>query len=49
MVDAVKLNVEPEQIGELLPAVGAEGGGFTITAVVELELLHPAAVVVFTV
>ena len=49
MVDAVRLSVVPEQIGELLPAVGAGGGGFTITDVVELILVHPAAEVVFTV
>ena len=41
MVEAVKLKVVPEQIGALLPAVGAPGGGFTITVVVEAVLVHP--------
>jgi hypothetical protein len=49
IVDADKLKVVPEHIGELLPAVGAAGGGFTITAVVEFALMQPAAEVVLTV
>ncbi len=40
-MEAVRLSVEPSQIGELLPAVGAEGVVFTVTAIVEGELAHP--------
>ena len=39
---AVSDNVCPEQIGELLPAVGIDGGAFTITFVVLTLLTHPA-------
>lgn len=37
----VKFNVEPSQIGELLPAVGAAGVAFTTTAIVACGLAHP--------
>jgi len=48
MVLAVKLSVTPEQIGLLLPAVGAAGNGFTVAMVVVVVLVHPAAEVTFT-
>ena len=38
---AVKLNVEPAQILELLAAVGAAGIGFTVTLVDPAALVHP--------
>ena len=38
----MKFAADPTQTGELLPAVGAEGIGFTVTAVVPGELAHPA-------
>ena len=43
---AVRLSVEPAQIGELLDAVGGAGVGFTVTAVVAEELVHPRTVTV---
>ncbi len=36
----------PTQIGELLPAVGADGVGFTATVVVPKELVQPETVAV---
>ena len=42
----VRFNVEPTQIGELLPAVGVAGIGFTTTVVVATGLVHPATVTV---
>ena len=44
--DAVKLNVCPEQTGELFPATGTEGGVFTITEVVPAGPVHPFSVAV---
>ena len=44
--EVVKFNVAPIQIGELLPAVGVAGIGFTITTVVATGLVHPATVTV---
>ena len=44
MVLAVKLNVVPVHKGELLPAVGAAGATFTVTAVVPIGPVHPATV-----
>ena len=44
MVLAVKLNVVPEQIGLLLPATGAAGIRFTVTAVVPADPVHPNTV-----
>ena len=44
---AVRVNVEPAQIGELLPAVGV-GNEFTVTVTVAV-LVQPAAVVPVTV
>jgi hypothetical protein len=41
---AVKLSVVPEQTVPLLPAVGADGGGFTTTEVVPFGPGHPATV-----
>lgn len=41
---AVKLNVCPEQIGELLPAEGAEGVSLTTTVVVASGPVHPFTV-----
>jgi hypothetical protein len=41
---AVKFNVDPAQIGELLEAVGAAGIGFTVTTVVAFVLVQPATV-----
>jgi hypothetical protein len=41
MVLAVKFKVDPAQIGELLPAVGAAGVGFTTTVIVACGLAHP--------
>lgn len=43
---AVKFNVEPAQIGLLLPAVGATGIGLTTTTVVPAGPGHPATVTV---
>jgi hypothetical protein len=43
----VNVNVEPAQIGELLPAVGV-GNAFTVTVTVPV-LVQPAAVVPVTV
>ena len=43
---AVKFNVEPTQIGLLLPAVGAAGIGLTTTIVVPAGPGHPATVTV---
>ena len=45
-MDAVKLSVDPAQIGELLDAVGAAGVEFTTTVVVPAALVHPATVTV---
>ena len=42
----VKLIVAPTQTGELLPAVGVAGIGFTTTVVVPNALPHPATVAV---
>jgi hypothetical protein len=42
----VRFNAEPVQTGLLLPAVGAGGGGLTITAVVPAALVHPPRVTV---
>ena len=44
MLLAVRLSVDPAQIGELLDAVGAAGIGLTVTAVVAFVLVHPATV-----
>jgi hypothetical protein len=41
---AVRLSVEPAQMGPLLPAAGAAGVVFTVTARVPGELVHPAEV-----
>ena len=46
MLLAVKFNVLPAQIGELLPAVGAAGVGLTVTVVVDCALEHPFTVTV---
>jgi hypothetical protein len=46
MLDAVRFNVDPAQIGELLPAVGAAGVAFTTTFTVPTGLVHPATVTV---
>jgi hypothetical protein len=45
---AVKLNVVPEHIGELFPAVGGDGGGLIVTEVVFTRLTHPFAPVAET-
>ena len=45
-VGVVKLNVEPAQIGLLLPAVGVPGVGFTVTTTVPIGLVHPLTVTV---
>ena len=42
----VRFNVEPTQIGELLPAVGVAGIGFTTTTVVPAALIQPITVAV---
>ena len=42
----VRFIVAPAQTGELLPAVGATGVGFTTTTVVATGLVHPATVTV---
>ena len=42
----VRLIIEPTQTGELLPAVGAVGAGFTTTVVVATGLVQPATVTV---
>ena len=39
----VRFNVAPIHKGELLPAVGVAGIGFTTTVVVPAGLTHPAA------
>ena len=39
--ELVKFIVEPAQTGELLPAVGAVGVAFTVTAVVPADEVHP--------
>jgi hypothetical protein len=44
--EAVRLSVEPSQIGPLLPAVGAGGVVFTITFIVPAALVHPPIVAV---
>src|ERR1043166_9596692 len=46
IVLAVKFNVEPAQIGELLPAVGAAGVWLTVTVTVPAEPVHPFTVAV---
>ena len=48
MAPAVKLKVLPEHTVELLPAMGAEGRGVMITAVVPAEPVHPSAEVAVT-
>jgi ABC-type uncharacterized transport system ATPase subunit len=47
-VVAVKFKVDPAQIGELLPAVGAAGIGCTTTVTVPTGLTQPAALVAVT-
>ena len=42
----VRLMAEPAQTGELLPAVGAAGVGFTTTVAVPAALVHPLTVIV---
>jgi hypothetical protein len=44
IVLAVKLRVVPEHTVPLLPAVGVEGGGFTVTVVVPFGPVHPVSV-----
>lgn len=44
MVLAVKLKVCPAHIGPLLPAVGAAGGGLTVTLVIPGRLEQPLTV-----
>ena len=46
MLLAVKFNVLPAQMGELLPAVGAAGMGFTVTVTVPAGPVHPPTVAV---
>lgn len=46
MALAVRFNFVPVQTGLLLPAVGADGGGFTTTAVVPAGPVHPLTVTV---
>jgi hypothetical protein len=46
MVLAVKLKLLPEQTGELLPAVGADGVDFTVTEVVPAVPIQPEVVAV---
>ena len=46
MLDAVRFKVEPAQIGELLPAVGAAGVAFTTTATVPAAEVQPPTVTV---
>jgi len=46
MVLAVKLSVCPEQTGELLPATGEAGGGFTVTLTVPAGPVQPFSVAV---
>ena len=46
IVLAVSDKIFPEQTVLLLPAVGAEGGGLTVTVVVPAELAQPFAVAV---
>lgn len=43
---AVKLSVFPEQTVLLLPTMGTEGGGFTVTVVVPAVPEHPPTVAV---
>jgi len=38
--EAVKFNGDPSQTGELLPAIGADGIGLTVT-VETAEFVHP--------
>jgi hypothetical protein len=45
-VEAVRLRVEPESIGPLLPAVGAAGMSFTTATVMPARELQPLAVAV---
>jgi hypothetical protein len=45
-VVAVNVNVDPTQIGLLLPAVGAAGIGFTVTTTVPAGPVHPLTVAV---
>jgi hypothetical protein len=40
------LSVEPAQIGEFEPAVGADGIALTVTATVDAALVHPRTVCV---
>lgn len=42
----VNVNVLPEQIGLLLPGVGAAGTGLTVTTVVPNTLVHPPTLAV---
>ena len=42
----VRFKVEPAHNGPLLAAVGVDGVEFTVTAVVEAELVQPATVTV---
>jgi hypothetical protein len=42
----VRFNVDPAQIGELLPAVGAAGVAFTTTLTVPVPLVQPFTVTV---
>ena len=46
IVDAVKLIDDPIHTGELLPAVGATGGGLTIRSVVPGNEVQPPDVIV---
>ena len=46
IVDAVRFNVDPAQIGPLLPAVGAAGIALTVAVVVPAALVHPLTVAV---
>ncbi len=46
MVLAVRVMVFPEHKGGMLPAVGADGIGFTVTEVVPAVLVHPETVAV---
>lgn len=46
MFDAVRFSVDPSHTGELLPAVGAAGVGFTTTLTVPAKLVQPFTVTV---
>jgi hypothetical protein len=46
IVDAVRFNVDPAQIGPLLPAVGVDGIALTVAVVVPAELVQPLTVAV---